>query len=143
MMRSKIFVDSSFWLAFFNEEDVLHKRAVSAFQNNKVSSASLFTSDYVVDETLTRLKRRLNPDIFFSFFKRFLNKLKNSKIKLFLTDQDEFDKTCWVFRKNPLPKTFSFTDASIVAAMKIHKIGYLLTFDQDFQKIRPKVKILP
>lgn len=142
-MKSKIFVDSSFWLALFNKEDALHKQALSFSQDKKFLQAALFTSDHVLDETLTRLKKKVNAKSAFLLFEALQRKIKEDRLTFLFTTHEIFNKAYKIFKNNPLPKSFSFTDATIVALVKAHKINTLLTFDEDFKKIKPKIHVLP
>lgn len=143
MIRTKIFIDSSFWLAFFNQEDALHQKALSFSQEKKFSLSILVTADYVIDETLTRLKKKVDAKAASLFYEALQRKIKEGGLTFFLTTQEVFDKAYEIFKKNPIPKSFSLTDAVVVAQMRAHKIGVLLTFDQDFKKIKPKTQVLP
>lgn len=142
-MKTKLFVDSSFWLALFNEEDALHQKSVSFSQSKKFSRAVLFTSDYVIDETLTRLKKKVGAKEAFLLFESLQRKIKEDNLELIFTTRAVFNQAYKIFKNNPSPRSFSFTDASIVSIMKTHQIKSLLTFDQDFKEIRPKVQVLP
>ena len=141
MTKIKIFVDCSFWLAFANKEDILHQQSLSFAQNKRVSQAILFTSDHVVDETLTRLKKKVSARAAFLFYEALQRKMKENNLTLLLINQETFNKAYKIFKNNPIPKSFSFTDAGIVALMKAHKIKTVLTFDEDFKKIKPKIQV--
>ncbi|MBU4252282.1 MAG: hypothetical protein KJ647_04815 [Candidatus Omnitrophica bacterium] len=54
----KVFVDTSGWVAFFVENDRNHKKAVCIFEDIKSSRASIYTSDYCIDETITTILSR-------------------------------------------------------------------------------------
>ena len=142
-MKTKIFIDSSFWLAFFNQEDALHQKALSFSQNKKFSQSTLITADHVIDEVLTRLKKKVDAKAALLFYEILQRKIQEGSLVFLLTTQEILDRAYKIFKNNPSPKTFSFTDAIIVALIKTHKIKNLLTFDQDFKKIKPKIKVLP
>lgn len=143
MMKSKIFIDSSFWLAFINKEDALHQKSLLLSQNKRIAQAEFFTSDYVIDESLTRLKKKAGAKLAFLLFESLQKKIKEGSLTLLLTNKKFFNKAYKIFKNNPLPKSFSFTDATIVALMKAHRVNTLLTFDEDFKEIKPKSQILP
>lgn len=142
-MKTKVFIDSSFWIALVDKSDSSHTQAINLTKTDKWPKWEFFTSDYITNECLTRLKRKIGSKTAISFYK-FIVKYKTRGILTILQlNENIFEKSYIIFKRNPLPKTFGFTDASTVALMKIHKINYLLTFDQDFQKIKPRIKILP
>lgn len=141
--RTKLFVDSAFWIAFFDRSDSNHRKAKSLAQQNLNSYLPFSTSDYVLDECLTRIKRKVNTEASFLFYNLILEKIRRNSLNVLQTTKEVFDKAYKIFKNNPTSKSFSFTDASIVALMKVHQIRSLLTFDQDFKKIKPKVQVLP
>lgn len=141
-MKTKIFVDSSFWIALFDESDSSHPKA-NKFSNEKPFRYLLFSSDYVLDECLTRLKKKTGAEDVFNFYESILKKKNKKTLTILQTTRRIFNRAYKIFKNNPTLKTFSFTDASIVALMKTHQIKGLLTFDQDFKKIRPNVQVLP
>lgn len=141
-MRTKVFIDSSFWIALIDKSDALHIQAANLINNPKWSNWIFFTSDSVLSECLTRLKKKINSKAAETFY-RFIHQYQIKNIlTVYHSDESIFKKAYAIFRSNPL-STFTFTDASNVAFMKTRKIHWLITFDQDFRKIKPKVKVLP
>ena len=59
-LMERTFVDTSGWVALFVENDLYHKQAKSIFEDLKGSKAPLYTSDYVIDETITTILGRGN-----------------------------------------------------------------------------------
>jgi predicted nucleic acid-binding protein len=51
-----IFVDTSGWLALTLKNDQYHENAASYYQRLRSRTIPLVTSDYILDETLTRLR---------------------------------------------------------------------------------------
>ncbi len=54
-----IFVDTSAFLALVNEKDKNHtdaKRFLENIKNGKIKIKKIITSDYIIDETLTRIR---------------------------------------------------------------------------------------
>ena len=56
----KVFVDTSAWVALFVKNDKNHQRAAAIFDKIKAASMSLYTSDYVIDETITTILAKGN-----------------------------------------------------------------------------------
>jgi len=134
---SKYFIDASVWIAFIVEADSLHQKAQHLLKKTLNSNTQILTSDYVLDETLTRIKRKKDGQA----SKEFLSGIFDQKTQVIFTSKILFKKTITFFNKHPQSKSFSFTDASILATMKHHKIKNLLTFDRDLQSIAKKHKI--
>ncbi|MFH1877586.1 MAG: hypothetical protein ABH883_02115, partial [Candidatus Omnitrophota bacterium] len=58
----KAFIDTSGWVALFVEKDIKHKETVEIFDQLKKDKVSIYTSDYVVDETITTIMVRGGHD---------------------------------------------------------------------------------
>ena len=131
-MKSKVFIDSSFWIALIDNSDSLHTQATNLVNNPKWSNWNFFTSDSVLIECLTRLKKKINcraAETFYRFILRY--QLKNI-LTVYHSDESIFKKAYVIFKSNPL-STFTFTDAHIVALMKTRKTHLLITFKDIFQ----------
>lgn len=50
------FVDSGAWIALYNRRDQHHADAIGIFRDLEQQRARLLTTDYVLDETITRLR---------------------------------------------------------------------------------------
>jgi len=124
----KIFVDTSGWVALFVENDRHHKKAVSVFEEMKQAKMSIYTSDYVIDETITTIGVRGNHrqsvvagEALFS----------SEIIKIVYVAPDYLGKT-WILYQKYRDKEFSFTDVSCFSIMKELHIGKAFSFDSDF-----------
>ncbi len=51
-----IFVDTGAWIAIFNPRDQHHHEAVAIYNDLRRREIKLLTTDYVIDETVTRLR---------------------------------------------------------------------------------------
>ena len=60
MASKSVFADTSFFFALVAKRDPAHHAAVDAYAKLLRAGAQLFTTDYVVDETLTLTKARIN-----------------------------------------------------------------------------------
>jgi predicted nucleic acid-binding protein len=70
-----IFVDSGAWIALLNQKDPHHDDAVAIYNDLVQQNAQLLTTDYVIDETVTRLRY----DWSHSGAVQFLNFIKRTK----------------------------------------------------------------
>ena len=55
-----IFVDTGGWIAILNRRDQHHQEAVTIFNKLQQQQMRLLTTDYVIDETVTRLRYDTN-----------------------------------------------------------------------------------
>lgn len=128
----KIFVDTSGWVALFVEKDSNHKKAVFIFEKLKNSKAALYTSDYVIDETITTILVRGNH-------KQSIvagNALFNSEIIRSIYVAPEYLESAWKLYQKYKDKEFSFTDVTSFAIVKDLDVGKVFSFDSDFRQVR-------
>lgn len=125
-----MFVDTSAWVALAVEGDEFHRRA-KAFLDGLQPGTPLFTSDYVFDETITRVRRLggHRPAV------RVGEIMRGSSIAQILgVTADDLDRAWHVFRKHE-DKELSFTDCTSVAVMERLKVRTVFAFDEDFRKL--------
>lgn len=150
---NSIFVDTSALLAMVNSHDDYHDRVVDFMNNWKdkfPQYTNLATSDYVLSETITKIRFRISNDAALTFGKAVLN---SKLLDIIYVDKEGF-KEAWNifylienanvkdhFIKNedttPISDknhhaTLSYIDATILACINLYNIPALFTFDQDF-----------
>lgn len=130
MSMERVFVDSSAWIALFNKSDKFYKQAVLSYHLLKKAHQSLYTSDYVIDETITTIFKKTNHawavwagEILFK-----------SKIITIIYISSDYLPLTWELFKKYSDKNFSFTDVSCLAVMKNLNIKKAFSFDQEFRK---------
>ena len=65
-----IFVDTGAWIAILNRRDQHHQEAVTIFNKLRQQQMRLLTTDYVIDETVTRLRYDTNHSLAVMFLNR-------------------------------------------------------------------------
>ncbi|MGI8467570.1 MAG: type II toxin-antitoxin system VapC family toxin [Pyrinomonadaceae bacterium] len=122
-----IFVDTSGWFASIVSTDQDHKIARSWFLQNR---EPLFTTDYIVDETLTLFKSRgelsRSLQIAEEFFNRELAEI------YFLTEEDILQT--WKIFQTFSDKDWSFTGCSSKYVCEKFKITRAFSFDRHFRQ---------
>lgn len=120
-----IFVDSSFWIAFYNARDGRQPEAVGLLRQTR---EELVTTNHIRGETWTFLRRRAGQiDAV-----RFLDRLdRSAQVRVvFVTERQEDDALRWLRRHDERP--YSFVDATSFAVMRALHVKDALTFDADF-----------
>ena len=123
----KIFVDTSGWVALFVENDQNHQRAISIYEELKRQRVALYTSDYIIDETITTILVRSNHRQSMIAGSAILT---SSIIKIVNVAPDYFLST-WELYKKYQDKELSFTDVSCLSIMKALGIGRIFSFDEE------------
>ena len=124
-----LFIDANVLIAFANASDVHHARAVRIVE--KIHDGDFgegITTDYIFDEVVSVLMRKLNKKESVVFGQHMLD----SEITFLPIDSFVFDEAWNSFKKYDL---LSFTDSSSLAFMQLYGIRKIATFDKAFQKI--------
>ena len=124
-----IFVDTGAFLARYLSRDEHHEKATRAWKTLVRRNWKCYTSNFVLDETLTLLARRSS----YSFAAERARTLYSSKALEILrpTSEDEHDALL-LFEKYA-DQEVSFTDCISFVLMKRRRIGRAFAFDRHFK----------
>lgn len=128
-----VFVDTSAWKAFYDENDDRHREARSFMESvaaKRLPVRLFVTSDYVMDETLTlvRLAHSHAKAV------EFANTVSSSRAaRLFFVGEDLFNKALTMFIEHR-DKLWSFTDCVSFVLMKHLNLNTAFAFDPRFQQ---------
>lgn len=126
-----IFVDTSAWLAIADIRDGNH-RAALAFHEKLVRGMSgrLMTTDYVMDETLTLMRKGSGADT----AKEFVNRVQRStSIQQIWITPGHYGVALELFL-GQRKKSWSFTDCTSFTIMREFGIRHAFTFDAGFRQ---------
>ena len=122
------FIDTTIWVSALDRADELHedgKSVIIAILQDKIHRAT--TSDYVLDETLTILKRRgIRPA---EIIKVVNNIVSSPRVEVVFVDEEIFTDALELFAKY---ERLSFTDSTTLAIMQRQKINTIYSHDTDF-----------
>lgn len=129
-MNIEIFVDTSGWMAIFNDTDSAHEPAQDWLTQMENLNFSMVTTDYIIDETVTLFGSRR-----FSHLKKpFLDKVLSSwTVKLEWVDQHRFFQARDFLLKHE-DKNYSFTDCTSFIVMEELKLTEALASDRHFKQ---------
>ena len=126
-----IFVDSGAWIALVSQRDQHYNDAVTIFNDSVQQRTQFLTTDYVIDETVTRLRYKVNHSIAVQF----LNLIESSKVtgRLTVTEIDSvlFQTADRLFRQYDTAE-LSFTDCTSFVVCRRRNISETFAFDQHF-----------
>lgn len=128
----RIFVDSNYFIAFFNPSDALHARAIKIGKELYAQDAALVISNFIFLEVVTVLAQRVGKESALRVGRHLLEDPKASIIHVDLS----LHQAAWqIFQRVP-GKDVGFVDCSILAVMHAEAIRSLLTFDvRDFRPL--------
>jgi len=127
----RLFVDTSAWLALNDKNDQYHNRAVAKISDIKKFRIELFTSEYVIDESITLIRYRISHQAAVTFGDSLL---KSSIVSIIDVTQEDRLKAWEVFKRYG-DKELSFTDCTSFVLMRNLKIHKAFTFDEHFKQI--------
>jgi len=122
----RVFVDTAGWYALVDQSDRDHRRAASWMNENE---SILVTTDYIFDETITLLRRKLSHPV----AAQFGGKLLESNLARRINVRDEDRQNAWNMFVRYSDEPFSFTDCTSFQVMERLEINIAFTFDRDFR----------
>lgn len=133
-----IVLDSSFLVAFHNERDVHHGRAVEVMDRLLADEweAGLLL-EYVFLEVVTVLRLRLDLAAAVEVGQTLLRAREVEFVSCSQLFMESFE-TMRVERSSPL----SFVDAAVLGVARRHPPGFIATFDDDFRRF-DDVRVVP
>lgn len=129
-----IFVDTSAFLALINEKDTNHTDAVhflEKIKDGRIKIRKIITSDYIIDETLTRIRYSVGHQEAVEWGKDILASNVVERLEVGI----EMFELAWELFQTYDDKKLSFTDCTSFAIMKKKGIEKAFSFDEDFERI--------
>ena len=129
-----IFVDTSAFLALVNDKDTNHTAALhflEKIKNGRIKISKIITPDYIIDETLTRIRYSMGHQEDVEWGKDILASKVIEKIEI----QKEIFGLAWELFQTYEDKKLSFTDCTSFALMKKKGIEKVFSFDEDFARL--------
>lgn len=125
---TKVFADTSFWVAVLNPRDSLHTVAVDAWQ--RVTSAMIVTSEMVLVELLNGFSEK-NAATRKAAVSAIEEMQRDSRVKIIPQSSHQFREALWRYRVTT-DKGWSATDCASFALMEAEQIQSALTYDRHF-----------
>jgi uncharacterized protein len=130
----RLFVDTGAWYALVDRKDPDHPAAASFFRHNGLP---LLTTNFIFDETVTLLRKRLGWAIAADFGRR----LRESGFTALMTVRREDEERAWELFLKYNDQDFSYTDCTSFAIMGAFGIKAAFSFDHHFKTM--KYQVLP
>lgn len=132
-----IFLDTGAFIARYIERDQHHFVALKCWQTLETKATTLYTSNFVLDETFTLLSRWTEG----AFASKIANNIYRSSVLTILRpDLDDELEALRLFEKYADQKV-SFTDCISSVLMRKKSLSHIFTFDNHFSIL--KWKIIP
>lgn len=131
-----IFLDTGYYIAFYNTKDKYHTRAMEIFlvlKSNKYGK--IFTSLDVLDELFTFFQRNNDQHIANKIIKSWFDEDQQFGIILFSSGNSLSIATKIFSEQSQERKALSFTDCLIIANCKEIGISNLISFESGFHNL--------
>jgi predicted nucleic acid-binding protein len=128
------FIDSCVFIGFYNIRDERHSDAKALVEEAlKGGLGAAYTSDYVLDEAVTLIKKRTGSP---KLVAEAIDFIQNSgRMEILHIDREVFASAKMCMEKYP-QMPLSFTDWTIANLMASKEMEYLLSFDSGFDRLR-------
>ncbi|HOF01607.1 MAG TPA: PIN domain-containing protein [Spirochaetota bacterium] len=129
-MINKIFIDTFAWIALINKSDNYHKLSVDLFNEILIKNNKLYTSTFIITETINALSKFMYRKPILEF----LNRIQNSQIlNLIEINMDIYNNSINLFKKR-IDKEWGLTDCSSFIVMEKYDIIKAFTNDKHFEQ---------
>lgn len=128
MAAMTAFVDTSAWYALLSESDTEHAAALRRFERLVQERRTAVTTNHVVSEAYTLLRRRLGARVSLSFVRRIRGDSFVRRVFVPENWEEEAERLLEQYQD----QVFSYVDATSFVAMRHLGIQEALTFDRDF-----------
>ena len=126
-----IFVDSGAWIALLDRRDQHHNDAVIIYAILKQQKTRFLTTDYVIDETATWLRYRVNYPVAVEFLDLIESSEGTGDLTVAAIDSTLFQEAERLFRQYDTA-SLSFTDCTSFVVCQQYNISEAFAFDQHF-----------
>ena len=124
------FADTSWWVAWSLPDDARHREALEMIAHVGPSEQVL-TTNLVVGETWTFLRRRDSHHTAVGFLDRLAALEADRKLKLYAVTAEQ-ESRAWTWLRRHDEREYSYVDATSFEVMRARRLREALAFDNDF-----------
>ncbi len=121
-----IFVDSSYYIAIADTKDQWHKKSLELSEYIEINTSVV--SSFIISEVVTEIGRRSGGKVAYNLYNYFTD-----NCKIIYIDRDLLSESMEIVLK--YDGTLSLADAASVTIMDNMKIGEIISYDSDFDKV--------
>lgn len=143
MIKNKLFIDTWGWIVIHNKREPRHKEVNRLYRDFRLEKGEVYTTDYVLDETITLLFRRLPFDQAKASLTLLNESIEKGYLNLEWISPQRFEEAKQLRLRFTDKPMFSFTDLTSMATMKGLDIKLVLTGDEHFEQAGMGFKRVP
>ncbi|MEJ2746489.1 MAG: PIN domain-containing protein [Anaerolineae bacterium] len=126
-----VFVDASAWIALFDKYDPYYQRAANFWSELQRQQRRLLTTDYVLDEAYTLVRRGRGG---LPMAVALHDLVEKSNVVEIVSIDEKLRQDAWELFVTYTDKVISFTDCTCFALMKQRELFESFSFDADFSR---------
>ena len=130
-----LFIDTWGWVSLHNRRETKHDEVKAFYSKYRLSGENIYTTDYVLDETLTLLFRRLPLDLAKTSMKSINDAIEQGYLHMEWMSVSRFEATKVLRLRFDDKPRISFTDLSSMVVMKELGVKDILTGDEHFEHV--------
>ena len=130
-----LFVDTWGWVVLHNKRETKHDEVKAFYRQYRLSGANIYTTDYVLDETLTLLFRRLPSDLAKTSMKSINDAIEQGYLHLEWMSAPRFEEAKVLRLRFDDKPRISFTDLTSMVVMKELGVKDIITGDEHFEHV--------
>ena len=131
----KLFIDTWGWLTLRDRRESRHQEAVTYYRDFRLQHGIAYTSDYVLDETITLLFRRLPFTTARDSLENIKQAIDEGYLILARITPEQFDQAIDLRLKFQDKPRISFTDFVSMVVMRERDVMHILTEDDHFTQV--------
>ena len=131
----KLFIDTWGWLTLRDRRESRHQEVVSYYRDLRLQQGIAYTSDYVLDETITLLFRRLPFTTARDSLKNIDQAISEGYLNLLRITPEHFDEAIDLRLRFQDKPRISFTDFVSMVLMRERDMTHNLTEDDHFAQV--------
>ncbi|RMF93181.1 MAG: PIN domain-containing protein [Nitrospinota bacterium] len=131
----KLFIDTWGWLTLRDKKESRHSEARNVYQGFRQRTGTAYTSDYVLDETVTLLFRRLPFSVAQESLEYIQQAVADGYLHLEQITPERFEKAKELRSRFQDKPRISFTDLTSMVIMMEYRITEILTEDDHFLQV--------
>jgi uncharacterized protein len=130
-----LFIDTWGWVALHNKREIRHEEVKSYYQQHRLSGRTFFATDYVLDETLTLIFRRLPLQLAKISMESINKAIAQGYLHVEWITPLRFEEAKTMRKKYQDKPGISFTDLTSMVVMKEIGVVDILTADDHFEHV--------
>lgn len=131
----KLFIDTWAWLSLRDKKESRHDEINDFYRKFRERRGMIYTSDYVLDETITMLFKRLPFDMAEASLTKINEAIEEGYLQVEWVAPERFEKAKGLRLKYHDKPKISFTDLTSMVVMKEIGINDILTEDEHFEHV--------